>query len=121
MHDKSDKLAHQYTRVHSLEQDNAHLLTQIGETNALVSDLEVRDHVWEEELAQAHRERDTQRATAEQKAQEVEAQVTELQRNAIVLEQKHEALEATEPELQCKEAELQGKETPVMTLTKFLV
>ena len=26
-HDKSDELAHQYTRVHWLEQDNAHLLT----------------------------------------------------------------------------------------------
>ena len=80
MHDKSDKLAHQYTRVHWLEQDNAHLLTQIGETNALVSDLEERDHVREVELTQAHREHDVQRATAEQKVQEVEAQAAKLRR-----------------------------------------
>jgi hypothetical protein len=78
--DKSDELAHQYTRVYWLEQDNARLLAQIGEVISLVSDLEERDHVREDELAQACCERDVQRAAAEQKAQEVEAQAPELRR-----------------------------------------
>ena len=85
-----------------LEQDNAHLLAQISEVNAQVSDLAERDHVREDELVQAHRERDVQRAAAEQKAQEVEAQVTELRRNALALEQRDKALEAKEAELQRK-------------------
>jgi len=90
--DKSDGLAQQYTRVHWLEQDNAHLLTQIGKANALVSDLEARDRVREEALAQARREHDVQRAAAEREAQNVEAQVAALQ-------QKYAALEAKEAEL----------------------
>ena len=57
-HDKSDELAHQFTRVHWLEEDNARLLAQIGEVNAQVSELEEREHVREEELAQARREHD---------------------------------------------------------------
>ena len=48
----------------------------------------------EEELAQARRERDVQRAAAEHRAQEVEAQAAELRQNAAVLEQKDKALEA---------------------------
>ena len=56
--DKCDELAHQFTRVYWLEEDNARLLTQIGEVNALVDDFEERGHMWEEELAQARRERD---------------------------------------------------------------
>ena len=39
----------------------------------------------EEELVQAHRERDVQRAAAEHKAQEVEARATKLRRNAVAL------------------------------------
>jgi len=97
--DKSDELAHQFTRVYWLEEDNARLLTQIGEVNALVDDLEERGHMWEEELAQARRERDVQRAAAEHKAQEVEAQAAELRQNAAALEQKDKALEAKEAEL----------------------
>ena len=84
--DKSDELAHQFTKVYWLEEDNARLLTQIGEVNALVDDLEEWGHMWEEELAQACRERDVQRAAAEHKAQEVEVQATELWQNADVLE-----------------------------------
>ena len=116
--DKSDELAHQYTRVHWLEQDNTHLLAQIGEVNALVSDLEERDCKREEELAQARRERDAQRAAAEQKAQEVEAQAAKLRWNAAALEQKNKAVEAKEAELQRMEAELQGKEAAVTMLTE---
>ena len=70
--DKSEELACQYTRAYMLAEDNARLLTQISEVNARVDELEERDHVREEELAQARRERDRQRATAEDKAQVVE-------------------------------------------------
>ena len=90
--DKSDELAHQFTRVYWLEKDNARLIMQIDEANTLVSDLEARDRVREEALAQARREHDVQRAAAEREAQNVEAQVAALQ-------QKYAALEAKEAEL----------------------
>jgi hypothetical protein len=96
--DKSDELDHQFTRVHWLEEDNARLLTQTGEVNTLVDDLEERGHVRDEELAQARHERDVPGATAEHKAQEVEAQAAELWRNAAALEQRDRALEAKEAE-----------------------
>ena len=70
--DKSEELACQYTRAYLLAEDNARLLTQIGEVNARVDELEERDHVREEELAQARRKRDRQRAAAEHKTQVVE-------------------------------------------------
>ena len=85
LRDKSDELAYQFTRVYWLEEDNASLLTQIGKVNALVDDLEERGHVREEELAQAHRERDMQRAAAEHKAMEVESQAAVLRQNAEAL------------------------------------
>ena len=70
--DKSEELGCQYTRAYVLAKDNAHLLTQISGVNARVDELEERDHVREEELAQARRERDRQRAAAEHKTQVVE-------------------------------------------------
>ena len=101
MHDKSDELAHQFTRVYWLEEDNACLLNQIGAVNALVGHLEERGHMREEE--------------------EVEAQAAELRQNVAVPEQRDKALEAKEAELQCKEAELQGKEVDVTSLTETLM
>ena len=65
----------------------------------LVTDLGVRQRALEEELAQTANERDAQRAAAERKAQEVEAQAAELQR---------------------KEAELQRERVAVATLTATL-
>ena len=66
--DKSEELACQYTRAYVLAEDNARLLTQISKVNARVDELEERDHVREEELAQARRKRDWQRAADEDKA-----------------------------------------------------
>jgi hypothetical protein len=56
--DNSEDLGSQYTRAYLLAEDNTRLLTQISEVNARVDELEQRDHVREEELAQAHRERE---------------------------------------------------------------
>ena len=108
--DKSEELGCQYTRAYVLAEDNARLFTQISEINAWVDELEERDHVREEELAQACREHDRQRATAEHKAQVVEEQATELRQKDQALEQRDKALEAKVAELQGKEAELQAKE-----------
>jgi hypothetical protein len=84
--DKCDELAHRFARMYWLVEDNARLLTQIGEVNALVDDLEKRGHVREEELAQARRERDVQRAAADHKAQEVEVQAAELRHNVVAID-----------------------------------
>ena len=71
---------------------NASLGAQLGEANTLVSDMGLRNHALELELARANGERDAQRAAAKQKAQEVESQ-------AAVLQQNMEALEARAAEL----------------------
>ena len=60
--DKSEELGCQYTWAYVLVEDNNRLLTQISEVNAWVDELEERNHVREEELAQARRERDRQRS-----------------------------------------------------------
>ena len=72
-----------------------------------MDELEEQDHVREEELAQAHRERDRQRAAAEHKAQVVEEQAAELR-------QKDQALED-------KETELQREKAAITTLTVTLM
>ena len=96
-----------------LVEENACLLTWIGKANARVDELEEPDLVREEELAQAHRECDRQRAAAKHKAQVVEEQVAKLR-------QKDQALTAKEAELQRKEAELQREKAAVTTLTATL-
>jgi hypothetical protein len=98
-HDKSVKLAQQYSKVHWLEQYNASLLVRLGKADTLMSDLGARDHAQEVELARAIDECNAQRAAAEQKAWEVKLQMAALQ-------QKDEMVEAKEVELQHKEAKL---------------
>ena len=83
--DKSEELAYQYTRAYVLAEDNACLLMQIGKVNARVDELEERDHVREEELAQARCERKRQRAATEHKAQVVKVQAAELRQKDQVL------------------------------------
>ncbi|XP_039827517.1 uncharacterized protein LOC120689276 [Panicum virgatum] len=118
---KSAELARQYSQVRWLEQCNASMVTRMNEANILVSDLRERQHALEEELARDIDKRDAQRAVAEQKAQEVEAQAAEPRRNAVALVQKDRALEAKEAELQCKEAELQREKAAITTLIDTLV
>ena len=64
-------MAQQYSRVNWLERYNASLIVWLGKANTLVSDLGAWNHALEEELAQSCSKRDTQRAVAELKAQEV--------------------------------------------------
>ena len=67
-HDKSAELAQQYSKVQWLEQWNTNLITRLGETNTLVSNLGAQDRARQEELTRAIEKRDTQRAAVEQKA-----------------------------------------------------
>ena len=76
---KSTELARLYFQVCWLAQYNASLVVRTIEANTLVTDLGACQRAPEEELAQATSERDAQRATADLKAQKVEAQAAELQ------------------------------------------
>ena len=68
-----------YSQMSQLGQHNAELVLKNIEANTLVTDLGVRQRALEEELVQTANERDAQRATADLKAQKVEAQAAELQ------------------------------------------
>jgi len=97
---KSDGLTRLYSQMRWLGQHNADLVLKNIDANTKMTDLGARQRALEEELARTAGERDVQRATAEQKAQETEARTAELRRVRTMLEQK-------EAELQHKEAELQ--------------
>ena len=99
LHNKSAELARLYSQLRRLGQHNASLVVRTIETNTLVTDLGAHQRALEEELAQATSERNAQRAAAERKAQEVEAQAAELQR---------------------KEAKLQREKVTVATLSATL-
>jgi len=102
-HNKSAEMTWLYSQVRRLGQHNASLVLRSVDANTRVSDLEACQQALEEELAWTAGERDVQRAAAEQKAQEAEAQTAKLQRTRM-------AFELKEAELQCKEAELHDKE-----------
>ena len=102
-----------YSQVRWLRQHNAGLVLQNIDANTKMPDLGARQQALEEELALAAGDRDVQKAAAEQKAREAEAQTAELQRTRTALEQK-------EAELQRKEAELQREKETVATLTETL-
>ena len=85
-----------------------------------MTDLGARQQALEEEPARTAGERGIQRAVAEQKAQEAEAQTANLQRPRMALEQKEAELQRKETELQGKEAELQREKATVATLTGTL-
>jgi len=87
--------------MHCLGQYNADLVLQNIDTNTQLTSLGARQRMLEEELVRTVSECDAQRAMAEEKAQEAEAQTAELQRDRTALEQK-------EAKLQRKEAKFQG-------------
>ena len=89
---KSAELTRLYSQVRWLGQYNADLVLRTIDTNTLVTNLGARQRALEEELAQTAGERDTQRAVAEQRAWEAEAQTAELQRARTALEQKEAEL-----------------------------
>ena len=89
---KSPELTRLYSQMHWLGQHNADLVLRNIDTNTKITDLGARPRALEEELARTASERDVQRAVAKQKAQEAEAQTTELQRVRTALEQKEAEL-----------------------------
>ena len=110
---KSDELTRLYSQMRWLGQHNADLVLRNIDANTKMTDLGARQRALEEELVRTANEHDVQRAAAEQKAQEAEAQSAELQRVRTALEQK-------EVELQHKEAELQREKATVATLSGTL-
>ena len=118
--EKSTEMTRLYSQVRWLGQHNAGLVLQSVDANTKMTDLEARRQALEEELAWTTGERDVQRAAAEKKTQEVEAQATELQRTRMAFEQKEAELQRKEAELQDKEAELQREKATVATLTGTL-
>ena len=78
MHKKSDELTRLYSQMRWLGQHNADLVLKNIDTNTKMTDLGAHQRALEQELAWTASERDVQKAAAEQKAQEAEAQTTEL-------------------------------------------
>ena len=76
---KSDELNRLYSQMRWLGQHNADLVLKNIDANTKMTDLGARQQALEEELARTPGERDIQRAAAEQKAQEAEARIAELQ------------------------------------------
>ena len=75
---KSAEMTRLYSQVRWLGQHNADLVLQNIDANTKMADLRARQQALVEELARAAGERDVQRAAAEQKAREAEAQTAEL-------------------------------------------
>ena len=75
-----------YSQMSQLGQLNAELVLKNIDANTKMADLGARQQALEEGLAWATGERDIQKAAAEQKAREAEAQAAELQRLRTVLE-----------------------------------
>ena len=83
-----------YSQMSQLGQHNAELVLKNIEANTRMVDLGARQQALEEDLAWVTGERDVQRAAAEQKAWEAEAQAGELQRLRTALEEKAREAEA---------------------------
>ena len=110
-----------------LGQYNADLVLRNIDANNQLTSLGARQRVLEEGLVRTAGERDVQRATAEQKAREAEAQAAELQRLRTALEEKAREAEAQSVELrrlrtalEQQETELLHKEVTVVKLTGTL-
>ena len=89
-----------YSQMSWLGQHNAELVLKNIEANTKLADLGARQQALEEGLAWVTGERDVQRAAAEQKAREAEAQAAELQCLQTTLEERAREAEAQSAELQ---------------------
>ena len=76
--EKSAEMTRMYSQMSQLGQHNAELVLKNIEANTRMADLGARQQALEEDLARVAGERDIQKAAAEQKAREAEAQATEL-------------------------------------------
>ena len=125
--EKSAEMNRLYSQIGQLGQHNAELVLKNIDANTKMADLGARQRALEEELARVAGERDVQRAAAEEKAQEAEAQAAELQRLRTALEERAREAEGQSTELQRLSAaleqqkgELLHKEVAVVTLTGAL-
>ena len=89
-----------YSQMSQLGQHNAELVLKNIDANTKMADLGARQQALEEKLARVTDERNAQRAAAEQKAREAEAQAAELQRLRTALEERAREAEAQSAELQ---------------------
>ena len=76
--EKSTEMTRLYSQMRQLAQHNAELVLKNIEANTKMADLGAHQRALEEDLARVAGERDVQRAAAEQKAREAEAQAAEL-------------------------------------------
>ena len=125
--EKSAEMTRMYSQISQLGQHNAELVLKNIDANTKMADLGVRQQALEEELARVTDERNAQRAAAEQKAREAEAQAAEMQRLRTALEERAREAEAQSAELQRlsttleqQKAELLHKEVAVVALTGAL-
>ena len=125
--EKSAEMTRMYSQMSQLGQHNAELVLKNIEANTKMADLGAHQQALEEDLAWATGELDVQRAAAEQKAREAEAQAAELQRLRTALEEKAREAEAQSVELrrlrtalEQQETELLHKEVTVVMLTGTL-
>jgi len=112
--EKSAEMTRMYSRMSQLGQHNAKLVLKNIEANTRMADLGARQQALEEDLARVTGERDVQRAVAEQKAREAEAQTAELQRLRAALEEKAREAEAQSAELQLLGASLEQQKTELL-------
>ena len=103
-----------YSQMSQLGQHNAELVLKNINANIKMADLGARQQALEEELARVTDERDVQRAAAEQKAREAEAQAAELQHLRTALEDKSREAEAQSAELQRLGTSLKQQKTEVL-------
>ena len=99
LREKSAEMTRMYSQMSQLGQHNAELVLKNIEANTRMADLGARQQALVEDLARVAGERDVQRAVAEQKAREAEAQAAELQRLRTALEEKAREAEAQSAEL----------------------
>ena len=97
--EKSTKMTRMYSQMSQLRQLNAELVLKNIDANTKMADLGAHQQALEEELAQVTDERNAQRAAAEQKAREAEAQAAELQHLRTALEEKAREAEVQSAEL----------------------
>ena len=116
-----------YSQVSQLGQHNAELVLKNIDANTKMADLGARQWALEEELARVADERDAQKAVADQKTRDAEAQAAELQRLRTALEERAREAEVQSAELQRlvttleqQKAELLHKEVAVVALTGTL-
>jgi len=112
--EKSAEMTRMYSRMSQLGQHNAELVLKNIEANTRMADLGARQQALEEDLARVTSERYVQRAAAEQKAREAEAQTAELQRLRAALEEKAREAEAQSAELQLLGASLEQQKTELL-------